>query len=110
MRRNLSDTDVGILDLRKFPSEDNVLFHIPLDWCYAMGGVMEGGITDDASARVFFTQRFNEVIIEKWGYLVYMRTTPGDASYLCSNGVSSAVGISEVNVDDNYIELEWTEL
>jgi len=114
MRRNLTLEEAGVLDLRKFINsneavalwESDHLIHIPIDWCYAIDGTI--AITDSTSALWFFQNRFNSFIIEMRGGLVYMPAV--HESYICSDNYSSAFNVSEVNADDNYIELEWVEI
>ena len=66
MRRNLSDTDVGILDLRKFYYEINnteVYVYFPFEYLNALGWPYSIDQSGTGSIQNFLKHRFNQVII-----------------------------------------------
>lgn len=114
MRRNLSDTDIGILDLRKFyyiTDNTDVYVSIPFDVLKAWGYPRDMDNSDTASISDFIKNRFNRIIF--WDSI-------GEDKSLCMQMAPQSEGSHlaiDTNIDiladefaDGEFKLEITEI
>lgn len=114
MRRNLSDTDVGILDLRKFyyiTNSTDAYVTIPFDVLKAWGYPDDIDHTDVGGITDFIKNRFNQVIF--WNYIgedqsLYLQIAP--QSDYSNIAIDSTIQIIPSSFSDGNFELEITEI
>ena len=114
MRRNLSDTDVGILDLRKFyyiTDNTDVYVKIPFDVIKAWGYPRDMDNSDAGSIAEFIKSRFNQIIF--WDDIgedksLYMSTAPQSEDGKVA--FDSGIEILPSDFSDGNFELEITEI